>query len=128
MRLRPVPRSGPGGVRTDLRRRENLGSERVQGIEVGVEARPARGWELRAGADVAAACGVTIPIGSSDSAACQSALDDSGCTDADKQQWGNFGTCLSALPSCTPGNTTAFTSALVTCTTNLSNNLSPNCG
>jgi hypothetical protein len=76
----------------------------------------------------AAACGVTIPIGSFDSAACQSALNDSGCTEADKQQWGNFGTCLSALPSCTPGNTTAFTNAVVTCTTTLSDNLSPNCG
>ena len=76
----------------------------------------------------AAACGVTIPIGSFDSAACQSALNQSGCTDADKTQWGNFGTCLSSLPACTPGNTTAFTTAVTTCTTTLSDNLSPNCG
>src|SRR3954447_21193892 len=76
----------------------------------------------------ASACGVTIPIGSFDAATCNAALNDSGCTDADKQQWGNFGTCLSGLPACTTGNTTAFTNAVVTCTTNLSNNLSPNCG
>ncbi len=76
----------------------------------------------------AAACGITIPVGSFDANACNAALNGSGCNDADKTAWGNFGTCLSNLPSCTTGNTSAFTNAVVTCTTNLSNSLSPNCG
>jgi len=35
-------------VGPNLRRRENLGSARVQGIDLGLEVRLARGWELRA--------------------------------------------------------------------------------
>ena len=76
----------------------------------------------------ASACGVTIPLGGFDSATCEAALNDSGCTAADKQKWGEFGTCLSSLPSCTTGNTTPFVNALTACTTTLSDSLSPNCG
>ncbi|HUM11444.1 MAG TPA: TonB-dependent receptor [Myxococcaceae bacterium] len=36
----------PGGA---TRQRQNLGVARVQGLEVGLEIRPARGWEIRAG-------------------------------------------------------------------------------
>ena len=75
----------------------------------------------------AAACGVNIPIGSFDQASCESALNASGCTAADRELWGNFGSCLSGLPSCTTGNTTPFTTAVVACTTTLSDGLSPAC-
>ncbi|HET6980635.1 MAG TPA: hypothetical protein VFI53_00765 [Myxococcaceae bacterium] len=37
------------------------------------------------------------------------------------------GSCLSGLPGCTTGNTTPFTTAVVACTTTLSNGLSPAC-
>jgi len=65
----------------------------------------------------AAACGVTIPVGSFDSGSCEAAL--SSCTSADKQLYGDFGSCLSALPSCTAGNTTPFVNAVLACTAKL---------
>ena len=68
----------------------------------------------------ASACGVTIPIGGFDQASCEAALNASGCTAQDKQLWGDYGTCLSALPSCTTGNTTPFTNAVLACTDKLS--------
>ena len=77
-------------------------------------------------ASKASPCGVNINIGSFDQAACESAFNGSGCTAQDKQLWGDFGSCLSALPSCTAGNTTPFTNALLACTDKL-NALSGNC-
>jgi hypothetical protein len=74
----------------------------------------------------ASACGVTIPIGNFDQASCEAALNQSGCTSADKQLYGDFGSCLSALPSCTSGNTTPFVNAVLACTDKL-NGLSANC-
>ncbi len=68
----------------------------------------------------ASACGVNIPIGNFDQASCEAAFNGSGCTAADKSLYGDFGTCLSNLPSCTPGNTTPFVNALVVCTDKLS--------
>ena len=71
-------------------------------------------------------CGVNIPIGNFDQASCESALNASGCTAQDRQLWGDFGSCLSALPSCTTGNTTPFTTAVIACTDKL-NGLSAAC-
>ena len=74
----------------------------------------------------ASACGVTIPIGNFDQASCEAALNNAGCTAQDKELYGDFGSCLSALPSCTTGNTTPFVTAVVACTDKL-NGLSANC-
>ncbi|HUM09754.1 MAG TPA: hypothetical protein VLT82_02290 [Myxococcaceae bacterium] len=74
----------------------------------------------------ASACGVTIPVGSFDKASCEAAFNGSGCTSADKQLWADFGSCLSALPTCTAGNITPFTNAVVACTNKL-NGLSASC-
>jgi hypothetical protein len=74
----------------------------------------------------ASACGVNIPIGSFDQSACEAAFNGSGCTAQDKQLWGDYGTCLSGLPSCNSGNTTPFVDAVVACTDKL-NGLSGNC-
>ena len=77
-------------------------------------------------ASKASGCGVNIPIGSFDKTACENAFNGSGCTAQDKQLWGDFGSCLSALPSCSAGNTTPFVNAVVACTDKL-NGLSGNC-
>jgi len=74
----------------------------------------------------AAGCGVNIPIGSFDQASCEAALNQSGCTSADKELYGEFGSCLSALPSCTASNSSAFVDAVLVCTDKL-NGLSANC-
>ena len=73
------------------------------------------------------ACGASIQLGSFVQAACESALNASGCTAADRDLWGNFGTCLSGLPACTTGNTAPFTNAVIACTNTLSDGLSPAC-
>ena len=62
---------------------------------------------------------MTIPIGNFDQASCEAALNESGCTDQDKQLWGDFGSCMSALPNCTSGNTTPFVDAVLACTSKL---------
>jgi hypothetical protein len=74
----------------------------------------------------ASGCGVNIPVGSFDRAACESAFNGSGCTAQDKQLWGDYGSCLSALPACTSGTSSAFVDAVVACTDKLSG-LSGNC-
>lgn len=74
----------------------------------------------------ASACGVTIPIGSFDQASCEAAFNGSGCSAQDKQLYADFGSCLSALPSCTAGNTTPFVNAVIACTNKL-NGLSSTC-
>ncbi len=44
----PPPGAPPPPPGTPTRQRQNLGVARVQGLELGLDVRPARGWELRA--------------------------------------------------------------------------------
>ena len=77
-------------------------------------------------ASKASACGVNFPIGSMTTAQCDQAFSSSGCTAADKTLYGNFGTCLSNLPTCNSSNTQPFLDAVVACTDKL-NGLSSGC-
>lgn len=50
---------------------------------------------------------------------CTQGINNSSCTDADRQKINDFSSCLSALPTCSPATINAFTTALTTCTNKL---------
>jgi|SRR5215510_257848 len=81
---------------------------------------------LNAYASKAAPCGGSgLPSGLTKDT-CTDALSHSGCTDADKQKFTDFGNCLSAMPTCNPADVTSFDTALSNCVSKLSG-VSPNC-
>jgi len=74
-----------------------------------------------------AACGsLGLPDFNKD--ACKQDFDHGDCTDADRQTFNNFMSCVNALPNCTPATQNSWLNSALTCRDTLVNSLSDNCG